>query len=198
MARGLGRFAAWWRGAFWPSTGPALLGLLAATLLVVVLGLLLPERLLPLNAALVALIGLGIAQKRMGKEPLAVQAMVRVSLSWLAGHAVLGELGTASLVFAPAFALAAWGNLRLASGRRWGLWLLNAGQVVAFTVLIALKQPLVAGAAGLLFFGQLAMQPSLRYEDGGGPDGTERRATVSRRTWPWLMALMLVAALALP
>ncbi len=198
IARGVGRFAAWWRVSFWTAAGPALLGLLGAALLTVVLGVLLPERLLPLNAALVALIGLGIAQRLRGREPLAAAALTRVGLSWLAAHAVFAEMGTASLVLALAFALAAWGNLRLASGLGRGLWLLNTGQAIAVIVLIWLKQPLVAGAAGLLFFGQLAMQPALRYGEGMDPAGEDGRAAVSRRTWPWLLALMLVAAVSLP
>lgn len=192
LARALGRFAAWWRGAFWPAAGSALLGLLGAALLTAILAVLLPDRLRPLHAALAALIGLGIAYRRRGKEPLAAEALLRVGLSWLAGHAAFAGMGTASLVLALAFALAAWGNLRLAARLRRGLWLLNAGQAVVVVALILLKQPVIAGAAGLLFFGQLAMQPSLRYENGADPP------TVSRRIWPWLMALMLVAALALP
>jgi hypothetical protein len=64
-------------------------------------------------------------------------------------------------------------------------------------VLLVLKQPLAAGVSGLLLFGQVAMQPSLRY--GAVPATGERPyAFVSRRTWPWLMAAMLLAALALP
>ncbi len=198
IARGLGRLAAWWRVSFWPVAGPALLGLLGAALLSVILGVLLPGRLLPLNAALVALIGLGIAQRLRRRAPLAAAALTRVGLSWLAAHAVFAEMGTASLVLALAFALAAWGSLRLAAGLGRGLWLLNTGQAIAVIVLVWLKQPLVAGAAGLLFFGQLAMQPSLRYGEGVGPAAGDRRAAVSRRTWPWLLVLMLVAAVSLP
>ncbi len=198
IARGLGRFAAWWRASFWPAAGPALLGLLGAALLTVVLGVLLPERLLPLNAALVALIGLGIVQRLRGREALAAEALARVGLSWLAAHAVFAEMQTASLVLALAFALAAWGNLRMAAGLGRGLWLLNTGQVIAVIVLIWFKQPLIAGAAGLLFFGQLAMQASLRTGEGVDPAAASRRAIVSRRAWPWLLALMLVAAWALP
>ena len=117
---------------------------------------------------------------------------MRVGLSWLAAHAVFAEIGTASLVLALAFSLAAWGNLRLAAGLPRSLWPLNAGQVIVIAIFVMLKQPIVAGAAGLLFFGQLAMQPSLRY----GEDAAH--SIVSRRTWPWLMLLMLVAAWALP
>ena len=198
IARGLGRFAAWWREAFWPAVGPALLGLLAALLLVTILTLLLPEHLGSLSAILVALIGVGIVLRWRGKEPLAAKALVRVGLSWLAAHAVLGEIGTASLVLALAFSLAAWGNLRLAAGLPRSLWLLNAGQVIAIAVFVMLKQPIVAGAAGLLFFGQMAMQPSLRYSVEARPRAEKVHAVVSRRIWPWLMLLMLLAAWALP
>jgi hypothetical protein len=192
IARGLGRFGAWWREAFWPAAGPALLGLLAALLLVVILTLLLPDGLRPLSAVLAALIGLGIVLRWRGKEPLAAQALARVGLGWLAAHVVLGEISTASLVLALAFSLAAWGNQRLAAGLKRSLWLLNAGSVVAIAALIMLKQPVVAVAAGLVFSGQVAMQPSLRYSENAV------HSIVSRRTWPWLMLLMLIAAWALP
>ncbi len=192
MARGLGRVGTWWREAFWPATGAALLGLLATTLLTVILGVLLPQRLRLLAAALAALIGLGIVQRHRGREPLAGEALVRVGLSWLAGYAVFAGPGTASLALALALSLAAWGNLRLAGGLPRSLWLLNAGQAIAVIVILVLKQPIFAGVAGLLFFGQLAMQPSLHYAKDVDP------SVVSRRTWPWLMALMLVVAWALP
>ena len=197
LARWLGRLSAWWREGFWPAAGPALLALLAAALLTAVLTLLLPGRLRPLYAALIALVGLGLVQRRRGKDPLATQALVRVGLSWLAGHAVFGHAELASIILALAFSLAAWGNLRVVAALPRGLWLLNAGQVIAIVVLLILKQPLVAGLAGLFLFGQVAMQPSLHYavEPGGG---MERYTIVSRRTWPWLMAAMLVVALALP
>jgi hypothetical protein len=197
LARWLGRLSIWWREAFWPAAGPALLAVLAAALLTVVLTLLLPDRIRPLYAALIALVGLGLVQRRRGKDPLAAQALVRVGLSWLAGHAVFGPVGPTSIILALAFALAAWGDLRVAAGLPRGLWSLNAGQVVAIALLLVLRQPVAAGVAGLFLFGQVAMQPSLRYAV--EPDvSRERYAIVSRRTWPWLMAAMLVVALALP
>jgi hypothetical protein len=192
LARWLGRLASWWREAFWPVAGAALLGLLAAGILTTVLALLLPDRLLPLQAALLALTGLGVIQRRRGREPLAGHALVRVGLSWLAGHALFADLEVASLILALAFALAAWGNLRLAAGLRRGLWLLNGGQAIAVLVLVGVQQPLAAGIAGLLLFGQVAMQPSLRYRC------PPALATISTRSWPWLMAAMLVAGWALP
>jgi hypothetical protein len=135
--------------------------------------------------------------KRRGRDPLAAHALARVGLTWLAGHAAFAKPEPASIFLALAFALAAWGGLRLATGLPRGLWLLNLGQAAAIVVLLVLKQPLAAGVSGLLLFGQVAMQPSLRY--GAVPATGERPyAFVSRRTWPWLMAAMLLAALALP
>lgn len=116
--------------------------------------------------------------------------MVQVGLCWLAGHLTFGEISGPALILALAFALSVWGGMRVTRGLGGGLWLLNGGQVVAVMLLVVLKQPLAAGLAGLLLFGQVAVQPSLRY--GGDP------ARIFRRTWPWLMAAMLVAALAVP
>ena len=192
LARWLGRLAGWWREAFWPVAGAALLGLLAAGILTAALALLLPSRLRPLYAALLALTALGVIQRRRGREPLAGQALVRVGLSWLAGHALFADPGLASSILALSFALAAWGNLRLAAGLRRGLWLLNGGQAIAVVVLVGAQQPLAAGVAGLLLFGQVAMQPSLWSTT------TPAHATISTRMWPWLMAAMLVAGWALP
>ena len=192
LANRLGRLAAWWRVSFWPAAGPALLGLLAALSLTVVLALLLPARLRPLHAALVALAGLGVVQRRRGRDPLAAQALVRVGLCWLAGHAALAEVGAASVVLALSFSLAAWGLLRVGAGLGRGLWLLNGGQIVGVAALVVIQQPVAAGIAGLLLFGQVAMQPSLRY------GGELAHQIVGRRSWPWLVAAMLVAAWALP
>ncbi len=196
----LGRFVGWWRQAFWPSAGPALLGLLAAAILAAVLAWLLPDRLRPLYAALVALVGLGVIQRQRGREAKAGHALLRVGLSWLAGHAALASVEAASLLLALSFSLAAWGNMRVAAALPWGLGLLNAGQAVAAVILVVLRQPVVACVSGLLLFGQIAMQPSLRYgKQTSGSAGNERiYVIVARRTWPWLMAAMLLAAWALP
>jgi hypothetical protein len=160
--------------------------------LTAVLAVLLPNRLGPLYGALLALLGLGVLERRRGRDPLALQALTRVGLSWLAGHAAFGELGAASLGLALCFSLAAWGDLRVGAGLARGFWLLDGGQVVGVAVLLWLRQPVAAGVAGLLLFGQIAMQPSLYHGD------PSARASIARWTWPWLMAAMLVSAWALP
>jgi hypothetical protein len=176
--------------SWWPDAGPALLGFLAAAVLTAVLALLLPPRLYPLNAVLVALIGVGVILRWRGRAFPAGQAAVLVGLSWLAGHMAFAGMSTSSLAMALGFTMAAWGVLRASQGRKTGLWLLNGGLAVAAIVLALLVQPLAAGVVALLLFGQMALQPSLRF--GGDP------ARLVPRTWPWLMAAMLVAALAIP
>jgi len=191
---GLGQLATWWRERFWPAAGGALLGSAAAVALVLALSLILPGTLRLLNAALVGLVGLGLWQRRRGRLPLLAGAVVQVGLGWLAGHLAFAPMSGASLLlalaFAAAFAVAVWGGLRLKLGLRGGAWLLDGGQVVVVAILALLRQPLAAFAAGMLLLGQAAMQPGL--------DDEQDRAQAFRRTWPWLMAAMLVAALAMP
>jgi hypothetical protein len=188
LVRGLNRFAGWWRDAFWPAAGSALMGVGVATALAVVLALLLPDRLRPLNAALVALLGLGLIRRRHGQDSAPGQAVVQVGLSWLAGHLAFAAMSLASLGLALAFAAAALGLLQVNGKQRRGLWLANGGQAVAALWLAAWGQPLAAGAMGLLLFGQVVLQPSLRA--GAQPE------RIVRRSLPWLMAAMLVAAVA--
>jgi hypothetical protein len=184
------RAVSWWRETFWPTAGAALLGILVAALLTIVLSFLLPASLRRLNAALVVLVGLGAAQRRWGREPLGGEAFAQVGLGWLAGHLAFAGMTLPSFLVAMGFVLAVWGSLRLVRGQAAALMLLNGGQVAVAAVLVALRQPLLAAAVGALILGQIALQPALQK----GVDAAE----VFRRTWPWLMAAMLVGALALP
>jgi hypothetical protein len=186
----LGRLVAWWRETGWPTAGGALLGSVAAAVLVVALSLLLPDPIRLLNAALLALLGLGLWQRAQARGPLLGGALVQVGLGWLAGHLAFAPIAGPPLLLATCFALSFWGAMRLKEGRRGALWLLDGGQVAVVAVLAALKQPLAAFAVGMLLLGQVALQPGLA----AGAD----RDQALRRTWPWLMAAMLVAALALP
>ena len=188
-----GRFARWWREAFWPSLGsPAMAeGLLAVALIGASL-LILPARLGLLHIAFAALVGLAIIRRRRGKGSLGGEALARVGLGWLAGYLALGEMQWPSLALALCFALCAWGALRISGGQaagRSGLWLLNGGQVLGLAVMIVAKQPLAVGGLGLTLFGQVALQLPLSQ-------GDDPRAMV-RRTWPWLLTGMTVAALAI-
>lgn len=192
LTHALSLVTGWWRETLWPTAGPALLGLFASIILTAVLALYLPERLHPLHLILAALGGLALLQRRRGKEPLATHALSRVCLAWLAGHGSISDLDTTSAIVAAAFALSAWGNLRVGAAQRRGIGLLIAGQVAAIAVLLSDRQPLAAGLVILLLLAQVALLPSLHY---GGPAA---HITVSRRTWPWLMLVMLGVAWALP
>jgi hypothetical protein len=182
--------AGWWKEVFWPSAGPALLGFVVAVVLAAVLTFLLPDRIRPLNAALLVLVSLGLIQRFRQRTLLAGAALVQVGLSWLAGYMAFAELSRPSLVLALCFAVAACGGLWVSAGRRGGLWLMNGGLVSGVALLFVLKQPLAAGAVGLLLGGQIAVQLFPRPGDDlvRGP----------QRAWPWLMISMLVASLAIP
>jgi hypothetical protein len=177
------------------------LGAVAAAILAVILSLLLPERVLVLNLLLVALLIGGVIYRLRGYVSLAGQAFVLVALGWLAGSMAFAQLSQPAVVVAFAFALAAWGALRAGEALSGGLWLLNGGQLICVVLLVIMRQPLAAGAIGLLLVGQVALemvlfqrQPS--EQDLSRPLGVDA-SRVMRRTWPWLMAAMLVAAVAL-
>lgn len=192
LSLGLSRLVGWWRQVFWPAAGAVVLGLAAATVLTVILCLLLPDRLRPLNAAVVALIGVGLFQRKRGRDPLAGQSLVQVGLSWLAGHLAFAGMEKVSLALALMFAIAAWGATRVGQGHRGGLWFLNGGLAASAVLMVVLKQHLAAGVMGLLVFGPVALQVVFR-------SGDELASKNLRdRTGPWLMAIMLVAALAVP
>jgi hypothetical protein len=196
LLHGLNRLVGWWRGAFWPAAGPAVLGSLAAVVLAGVLSLLLPDRVRLLNAVLVVLLAFGVVQRLRGQIPLAGEAFVQVALGWLAGYMVFAEPRWEPVALALCFAVAAWGLLRLGEARQRAVWLLDGGQALSAVLLVAVNQPLAAGTVGLLLFGQIILQPLLQHQPSLGPGAETRR--VMQRTWPWLMAAMLVAALSIP
>jgi hypothetical protein len=201
LSQGLRRSVGWWRGALWPEAGSVVLGLVAAAILAGVLSLLLPGRVLVLNLLLVAPLFGGVLQRLRGNSSLAGQAFVLVALGWLAGSMAFAELNQPAVVLALSFALAAWGALRAGEALSGGLWLLNTGQLACVALLAIMRQPLAAGAVGLLLAGQVALEIVL-YQHPPSEQGPSRPLEVNasgvmRRTWPWLMAAMLVAAVAL-
>ena len=191
LGRWLGLLAGWWREAFWPRLGSPVTGLLVAAALIGASLLILPARLGPLHLAFAAWVGLAIVRQRRSKGSPGGEALARVGLGWLAGYLAFAEMQWPSPALALCFALCAWGALRIGgqTAGRAGLWLLNGGLVLGLAVLIAVKQPLAAGGLGLALFGQAALQ--LPLSQGGDPRGT------IRHTWPWLMAAMAVAAVAI-
>jgi hypothetical protein len=139
---------------------------------------------------LVALIGVGIIQRKSGQAPLAGHAVVQVGLGWMTGHMVFAEIDGVSLALALAFSVAAWGAARTVKGCRGGLWLLNGGTVAAIALVVRQREPLIAGLMGLLLFGVVAYQVTL------GPGDEAARTRLRNWTGPWLMAIMLLAVVA--
>jgi hypothetical protein len=158
--------------------------------LATVLSLLLPLPVRWLNLALAAVIALGVVRRHRGHTPLAAQALLYTGLPWLAGFLALATFRWHALLLALLFALAVWGVLREAWGVASGPWLLHGAQVGVAVLLIILGRPLYAGGIMALALGQILSSLTRRF--GGEP------AAVAHRIWPWLLAAMLVAALAIP
>lgn len=185
---GLARLRAWARWVLWPAAGHALLWLAVALTLAAVLALFLPQRLLPLNGVLAAFLVLVASRRR--RPWLLGLVLVQVGLAWSVGHLAFARLTWPSLAAAVCFVAAAWGALRMEQGQPAALWLLDGAQIVVVVLLVVLRQPLAAGATGLLLFGQIALQLA-------GP-AARLHHQATRWTWPWLLLAMLIAAWALP
>jgi hypothetical protein len=141
-----------------------------------------------LSVAALAVMQLGLAwEGGRGTVAPGWDAVVAVSLPWLAGHVVSGPLSVRSAGLALAFTLA-WGAAWRADSA-WGRILGTGAQFLAATLLVALHYPLAAACQVLLLVPQLALLPWMRR---GQP-----ASWYVRHTRPWLMAAMLVAAWAL-
>ena len=113
-----------------------------------------------------------------------------MGFAWLAGHIAFGPLTLWSFLLAAFYTVAYHSCLKLArnSGKP-SLILLKVSQAAAIALLIFLRQPVVAGVMGLLLLPQMLLQPFL----GQG----QVELWYLRRTRPFLMAGMLLAALAI-
>ncbi len=187
-SRWLGQLRAWWRDVLWPACGPALSATAVALPAVAVVGALLGTELILLSMAALAVMQLGLAWEG-GRGSIAPgwDAVIAVTLSWLAGHAAFGSLTLRSAGLALAFALA-WGAAWRANSP-WGRLLGIGAQFLAVAFFVMLYCPLAAGLLLLLLVPQLVLLPWLRR---GQP-----ASWYVRYTQPWLMAAMLVAAWAL-
>lgn len=186
----LGRKLAWWRMVFWPRLGSTLLGLVVTLPLVLVLAVILGQRVIILTVAALAIMMLAfLGARRNSAPPLSLRAILEMGFAWLAGHTAFGPLTLWSFLLAAFYTVAYHSCLKLAtnSGKLWPS-LLKVSQAAVIALLIFLKQPVVAGVVGLLLLPQMLLQPFL----GQG----EVELWYLRRTGPFLMAGMLLAALA--
>jgi chlorophyll synthase len=187
----LGRRLAWWRAAFWPRLGSALLGLVVALPLTLTLAIILGQRAIILTSAALAIMVLALLHaRRHSAPPLSLRAILEMGFAWLAGHIAFGPLTLWSFLLATCYTVAYHSCLKLAvnGGKRWST-LLKVSQAAVIALLIFLRQPVVAGVVGLLLLPQMLLQPFL----GQG----EVELWYLRQTRPFLMAGMLLAALAI-
>lgn len=183
-----GRLWAWWREAVWPTCGSGIRAILVALPLTALLGLLLGPELLLLSGAALALMQLGVIwEGGRAAAPPGWDAFIAVTLPWLAGHVAFEAVTFPSAALATLFALA-WGNAWNAASRR-ARTLMVGSQLISAAGLVALNQPLAAGALFLLLIPQTALLPWLQRDL-----ATDRFV---RYTRPWLMAAMVVAAVVL-
>ena len=187
----LGRKLAWWRASFWPRQGPAFAGLVVALPLTLILAVILGQRVIILTAAALAIMVLALLRARRHSPPLlSLRAILEMGFAWLAGHIAFGPLTLWSFLLAAFYTVAYHSCLKL--GEKNGkptLVLLKVSQATAIALLIFLRQPIVAGVMGLLLLPQMLLQPFL----GQG----QVELWYLRRTRPFLMAGMLLAALAI-
>ena len=187
----LGRKLAWWRAVFWPRQGPAFVGLVVALPLTLILAVILGQRVIILTSAALAIMVLALLRaRRHSPPPLSLRAILEMGLAWLAGHIAFGPLTLWSFLLAAFYTVAYHSCLKLArnSGKP-SLVLLKVSQAAVIVLLIFLRQPVVAGVMGLLLLPQMLLQPFL----GQG----QVELWYLRRTRPFLMAGMLLAALAI-
>ena len=187
----LGQKLAWWRAVFWPRQGSALLGLAVALPLTLVLAVIVGRRVIILTTAALAIMVLALLRtRRHSVPPLSLRAILEMGLAWLAGHTAFAPLTLRSFLLATLYTVAYHNCLKLAtnSGKR-SLTLLKVSQAAVIALLVFLKQPVVAGVVGLLLLPQMLLQPFL--------DQGEVELWYLRRTRPFLMAGMLLAALAI-
>jgi hypothetical protein len=185
----LGWRLAWWQAVFWPWLGSALLGLVVVLPLTLILAIILGQRAIILTAAALAIMVLALLRaRRHSALPLSLRAILEMGLAWLAGHTAFEPLTLWSFVLAILYTVAYHSCLKLAtnSGRH-ALIPLKLSQATVIAVLIFLRQPVVAGVVGLLLLPQMLLQPFL----GQG----QVELWYLRRTTPFLMAGMLLAAL---
>ncbi|MFW6135502.1 MAG: hypothetical protein ACOC7N_01625 [Chloroflexota bacterium] len=183
----MGRLRAWWSEVLWPNCGAAVLTVLIALPTTALLGTLLGMELLLVSVAALAVMELGVIWgKGRGVVPPGWDATIAMALPWLAGHLTFAPITLPSAALAVLFALA-WGKAWSVTSA-WGRALTVGGQLLAGTSLVALRRPLAAGGLFLLLVPQLAYHPWI---------GRDYRADwYVRQARPWMMAAMLVAALA--
>jgi hypothetical protein len=190
-SRWLAAALAWWRRDFRPHVGAEFLSLALTLVTAIVLGSVLGRLVTLLTLVALALMAVVLFFSRWrGALSFSLRAILELGFPWLIGHLAFGSLNWQSAAFALAYTVAYYAFFILLDGRRRAARrLLNGSQIVAVALLIVLKEPILAGIAGLLLLPQLLLQPFLWRG--------EAEWWYLQRSQPWLMAGMLTTALAI-
>ncbi len=189
-SRWLAGVLAWWRKDFRPHVGTEFLSLILTLAVAIMLASLLGRLVTLLTLVTLVLMAVVLfSSRRRGAISFSLRAILELGLPWLIGHLAFGSLNWESVAFALAYTVAYYARFVLLDGRRRAATrLLNSSQVAAVALLIVVKEPILAGIAGLLLPPQLLLQ-SFLWRD-------EAEWWYLQRSQPWLIAGMLTVALA--
>lgn len=189
-SRWLAGVMAWWQRDFRPRVGTESLSLILTVTVAIVLASLLGPLVTRLTLVAFVLMAVVLFSSRQdGAISFLLRAILELGLPWLIGHLAFGSLSWESVAFALAYTVAYYACFVLGDGRRRAATrLLNGSQIVAVALLIIVREPILAGIAGLLLLPQLLLQPFLWRG--------EAEWWYLQRSQPWLMAGMLTVALA--
>ncbi len=177
---------AWWRGAVWPRFHGPLASLGFAIPLAFLAAILLGWKVVILTALAVCVAGLEALRRRAGLEKSHfLGALYGGGLAWLMGYFILASLaiqGTVletiagwlrggegkALLWAFLYTLALYAFQAIGAGQRGkGVSTLNLTQIGALAILLLAKEPVLAGAMGLLLLPQVLLQPALKRRGRG-------------------------------
>jgi hypothetical protein len=190
-SRYLAGILAWWRRDFRPQVGIEFLSLILTLALAIMLASLLGHLVTLLTLVTLVLMAVVLFPSRWrGPISFSSRAILELGLPWLMGHLAFGSLNWESVAFALAYTVAYYARFVLLNGgRRAATCLLNGSQIMSLALLVIVKEPILAGIAGLLLLPQLLLQPFLWRG--------EAEWWYLQRSQPWLMAGMLTAGLAI-
>jgi hypothetical protein len=178
MAEVIGQYRHWAANDLLPNYGNALASVLVAPVAALVLSAILgaPVVVLTLLAILIPQLALALCRGNGRPSPL-LRALIDITLPLMLGCVVYRPLTPEIVAAALGFGVAYAG----AVSRVWDTRLWNIGQALVLLLLIALRHSVGAFAVGLLWLPQFLLQAQ----------------PVARRAQWWLMASMLITAMAL-
>ncbi|MDH4137460.1 MAG: hypothetical protein OEW09_12220 [Anaerolineae bacterium] len=189
-SRFLAGILAWWRRDFRPHVGTEFSSLILTLALAIMLASFLGRLVTLLTLVALALMAVVLFSQWRWTISFSLKAILELGLPWLMGHLAFGSLNWESVAVALVYTVAYYARFVLLNGRRRAATcLLNGSQIVAVALLIIVKEPILAGIAGLLLLPQLLLQPFLWRG--------EAEWWYVQRSQPWLMAGMATAGLAM-